>query len=177
MKNFSLFVARVVAGSLIAGHGAQKILGWFEGPGLKNWTAAAESMNMKPARLWAPLGAFGEFGGGVLTALGFLNPIGPIMAGGMMLAAAYKGHWGKPVWAAKGGAELSLSFLATAVLVGSHGTGKYSLDSILGIRVPRWITVLALIGTAGLLAETIQPTVAPRLLATPSAATEEQVGA
>lgn len=165
MKDVGLFVGRVIAGSLVAGHGAQKLFGWFEGPGLKNWTVATEQhLGMKPGKVWAPISALGEFGGGSLTALGFLNPLGPIAMGSMMIAAAYKGHWGKPVWSSKGGAELSLSFLATALIAGTQGPGRYSLDCLFGIRVPRWISAFALLTSAGLLAETIYPTVAPRLL-------------
>ncbi len=166
MKDVTLFATRVIAGSLLAGHGAQKLFGWFDGPGLDNWTTATEQhMGMRPGKFWAPIGAAGEFGGGVLTALGLFSPLGPIAAGSMMIAASYKGHWGKPIWASKGGAELSMSFLASTATLAAHGPGRYSLDSILGIRVPRWITALSLLMSAGLLAETVHPTVVPRLLA------------
>jgi putative oxidoreductase len=165
MRNFALLVGRVAAGLLVAGHGAQKLFGWFDGPGLQNWTVATEErMGMRPGKFWAPVGALGEFGGGILTALGFLNPLGPIAMGSMMIAASYKGHWGKPIWASKGGAELAISFLSSAALVGTHGPGRYSLDSVLNVRVPRWITALALLTSAGLLAETVKPTLVPRLL-------------
>jgi putative oxidoreductase len=174
MKNPTLLIARIIAGSLVAGHGAQKLFGWFDGPGLEKWTEVTHHhLGLRPGRLWAPLGALGEFGGGVLTALGFLNPIGPIMMASMMLAAAYKGHWGKPIWASKGGAELSLSFFATAAVLATEGPGKYSVDSILGIRVPRWMTALAILGSAGLLAETVRPTVSPMLLSEAGAASDE----
>jgi putative oxidoreductase len=92
-----------------------------------------------------------------------LNPLGPIGIIATMLAAAYKGHWGKPIWAAKGGAELSVSFLATAVLAGTQPPGRYSLDALLGVRLPRWLTVLTVLGSVGLLAETVRPTLTPRL--------------
>lgn len=120
-------------------------------------------MGMRPATIWAPLSGLGEFGGGLLTALGLLNPLGPIATGSMMIAAAYKGHWGNPIWAAKGGAELAVSFLASAAVARTHGPGRYSLDALLGVRLPRWIVALALLGSAGLLAETIRPTFTPRL--------------
>ena len=165
MRDLGILAGRVAAGSLVAGHGAQKLFGWFEGPGLHGWTAAAERMNMRPAPFFALMGGIGEFGGGVLTALGFLSPLGPIMMGSAMIAASYKGHWGKPIWSSKGGAELAVSFLATAAIVGTHGPGRYSLDSLLGVRLPRWVTALALVGSAGVLVETIRPTVAPRFLA------------
>jgi len=167
MKDVGLLVNRVVAGLLVAGHGAQKLLGWFDGPGLKKWTEVTDQkMGMRPASFWAPIGALGELGGGLLTALGFLNPLGPIAMGSMMIAASYKGHWGKPIWSSKGGAELAVSFLASAAVIGTQSPGRYSVDSLLGVRVPRWVTAMALLGSAGLLAETVHPTLTPRLLAT-----------
>jgi putative oxidoreductase len=175
MKDVGLLIARLIAGALIAGHGAQKLFGWFEGPGWQTWTSLTESMmGLRPGRFWGALQAAGELGGGALTALGFLNPLGPIGIITTMLAAAYKGHWGKPIWAAKGGAELSVSFLATAVLLGTQPASRYSLDGLLGVRLPRWLTVLTLLGSAGLLAETIRPTLTPRLFPVPEAPQPEQ---
>jgi len=91
----------------------------------------------------------GEFGGGVLTALGFLNPIGPIAVITMMILATIKGHWGKPIWASKGGAELAVTFLAGATAVALDGPGQYSLDSLLGIKLPRWLTALSVARRGG----------------------------
>jgi uncharacterized membrane protein YphA (DoxX/SURF4 family) len=34
MKNLALLCLRLTVGTLMAGHGAQKLFGWFEGPGL-----------------------------------------------------------------------------------------------------------------------------------------------
>jgi len=165
MKDFALLVGRVVAGLLVAGHGAQKLLGWFEGPGLKNWTSlTGQHLGMTPAKFWAPVGALAEFVGGILTALGFLNPLGPITMGSMMIAAWNKGHRGKPIWASKGGAELALSFLGSAVVAGLVGPGRFSLDALFHLRLPKWFTALALLGTAGMLAEAIRPTLLPKVL-------------
>jgi putative oxidoreductase len=176
MKDVGLLIARLIAGSLVAGHGAQKLFGWFEGPGWEKWTGLTESrMGMRPGRFWGTMQAAGEFGGGALTALGFLNPLGPIGMIATMLAASYKGHWGKPIWAAKGGAELSVSFLATAVIAGTQPPGKYSLDSLLGVRLPRWLSILTLLGSVGLLAETVRPTLTPRLFPAQDAPQAEQV--
>jgi hypothetical protein len=91
-----------------------------------------------------------------------------------MLAAACKGHWGKPIWAAKGGAELAVSFLATAVVVGTQPPGRYSLDALLGVRLPRWLTVLTVLGSGGLLAESVRPTLTPRLFPVQQAPQSEQ---
>lgn len=167
MANFVLFLGRAIVGLTIAGHGAQKLFGWFEGPGFDQWTSVTESkLGMRPGKFWGTVSIAGEFGGGLLTALGFLNPLGPIAAGTAMLAAAYKGHWGKPFWSSKGGPELAVSLFAGSLLV-AGSPERLSLDALLGIRVPRWATVVALLGSAGLLAETIRPTVTPRLAEPP----------
>ena len=164
MKDVGLLITRLMVGSLVAGHGAQKLFGWFEGPGWERWTGLAESrMGMRPGRFWGTLQAAGEFSGGLLTALGFLNPLGPVGISATMVAASFKGHWGKPIWATKGGPELAISFLATAVAAGTQPPGRYSLDSLLGVRVPRWLTALAILGSAALLAETVRPTLVPWL--------------
>jgi len=43
-----------------------------------------EILGMKPGHPWATLAGISEFGGGVLTALGLLNPLEPL---GVMLAS------------------------------------------------------------------------------------------
>jgi putative oxidoreductase len=174
MSHLALFVIRIVSGLLVAGHGSQKLFGWFEGPGLKNWSAATESMGMKPGSFFGPAGAIGEFGGGTLTALGFLNPIGPIAVVTMMILASIKAHWGKPIWASKGGAELALSFLAPTAAVALDGPGQYSLDSLLGVKLPRWVTALSLLGSAAAIVSATRPDLVERVLGNAPAQGTEQ---
>jgi uncharacterized membrane protein YphA (DoxX/SURF4 family) len=71
------FIVRLAQGSLMAGHGAQKLFGSFGGPGLEGTSGFMEMLGMRPGRPWAYLAGLSEFGGGVLTALGLLNPLGP----------------------------------------------------------------------------------------------------
>jgi putative oxidoreductase len=61
----------------MAGHGAQKLFGSFGGPGMEGTTGFMEMLGLQPGRPWAVLADISEFGGGVLTLLGFLNPLGP----------------------------------------------------------------------------------------------------
>ena len=70
MKDVSLLLLRAVSGGLMAGHGAQKLFGWFGGGGMEGTTDMAQRMNLKPTRPWAYLAALSELGGGTLTALG-----------------------------------------------------------------------------------------------------------
>ena len=36
-----------------------------------------EMLGLRPGRRWAAMAALSELGGGILTLLGFLNPLGP----------------------------------------------------------------------------------------------------
>jgi len=65
-----------------------------------------ESLGLRPDQPWAALAGLCEFGGGMLTVLGFLNPVGPLGIIGAMAMATRKVHWGTLTWAAEGGAAL-----------------------------------------------------------------------
>ena len=65
-----------------------------------------------------------------------------------MSMATAKTHWGKPIWASKGGAELPVINIATALALILTGPGAFSLDTILGIRLPRWLVALAVVVSA-----------------------------
>lgn len=156
-----LLAVRVASGSLLAAHGSQKLFGWFDGPGLKNWNSMNESMGMTPGAVWGPAGGMAEFGGGLLTALGFLNPIGPLGIISAMTVATRKVHWGKPVFVTKGGAELPLINIGIALAVALEGPGAYSLDNIFGIRLPAWMRLLAVSATAMGIIAALRPDLLP----------------
>ena len=142
MRHLGLLVLRVVAGGLLASHGAQKLFGWFGGYGLQGTGGWLESLGLRPGSRWAILAGVGEFGGGVLTALGLLHPIGPLMMLGPMGIAAGKVHWGKPIWVSEGGAELPVTNMAVGLALAFTIPGRYSLDYLLGIRAPRALVML-----------------------------------
>lgn len=70
LRNISLLVLRLTLGGMLAGHGAQKLFGWFGGYGLKGTAGWLESLGMKPGNIWAAGASASEFGGGTLTTLG-----------------------------------------------------------------------------------------------------------
>ena len=140
------FIVRLAQGSFMAGHGAQKLFGAFGGPGLEGTSQFMEMLGLKPGRPWATVAGLSEFGGGVLTALGLLNPLGPLGVMGSMAMATTKAHWGKPIWVTEGGAELPVLNLAVSTALMIREPDKYSLDRVLGIRLPTWIGPLGLAG-------------------------------
>jgi putative oxidoreductase len=139
-------IVRVAQGSLMAGHGAQKLFGSFGGPGLEGTSGFMEMLGMRPGRPWAYLAGLSEFAGGVLTALGLLNPLGPLGVIGSMSMATRKAHWGKPIWVTEGGAELPVLNIAISTALMIREPDRYTLDRLLGIRLPRWVGLVGLVG-------------------------------
>jgi len=139
-------IVRMVQGSLMAGHGAQKLFGSFGGPGLEGTSGFMEMLGMRPGRPWAYLAGLSEFGGGVLTALGLFNPLGPLGVIGSMSMATRKAHWDKPIWVTEGGAELPVLNIAISTALMIREPDGFSLDRLLGIRLPAWVGPVGLVG-------------------------------
>ncbi|HZC18294.1 MAG TPA: DoxX family protein [Rubrobacteraceae bacterium] len=145
IDDLAALVLRAVLGGLLTGHGAQKLFGHFNGPGLEGTSGFLETLGLRPGRPWAYLAGLSEFGGGVLTVLGFLNPLGPLGVIASMAMAWATAHRGQPIWVTEGGAELPLTNIAAATAIMLNGPGKYSLDRALGIRLPAWLAPLGLV--------------------------------
>ena len=137
-------IVRLVQGSLMAGHGAQKLFGSFGGHGLEGTSGFMEMLGLRPGRPWAVLAGLSEFGGGVLTALGLFNPLGPLGVIGSMSMATAKAHWGKPIWVTEGGPELPVLNTAISTALMIREPDRYSLDRLLGIRLPGWVAPVGL---------------------------------
>lgn len=148
MTNLALLLIRTTLGLFMVGHGAQKLFGSFGGPGIEGTAGFMESLGLKPGKQWAVLGGASEFGGGMLTLLGLLNPLGSLGVIGSMAMATTKVHWSNPIWVTEGGAEYPVvnSAIATALMM--TGPGAISLDRIFGLRVPRWISFFGLVTVA-----------------------------
>jgi putative oxidoreductase len=144
MKNMALLLLRLVTGGLVAGHGAQKLFGSFGGPGPEGTAQWLGSMGMEPADKWSKAAGWAEFGGGLLTALGFLHPLGPVGIISAMAVATGKVHWGNPIWVTEGGAELPVTNSTIALALALAGPGRYSVDRLLGTRAPHRILAVAL---------------------------------
>jgi putative oxidoreductase len=144
VNDLAPLIVRLVQGLLMAGHGAQKLFGSFGGPGLEGTSGFMEMLGLKPGRPWAVLAGLSEFGGGVMTALGLLNPLGPLGVIASMSMATAKAHWGKPIWVTEGGPELPVVNTAISTALMIREPDRYSLDRLLGIRLPRWVAPVGL---------------------------------
>lgn len=151
-----ILILRLVIGLTVAAHGAQKLFGWWGGPGMKGWTGAMNRMRIRPAAPWAWMSALAEFAGGLGLALGFLNPLASFAIAGSMIVAIALVHLPKGFFIGKGGYEYNLAILAAAAAVALTGPGAYSLDGALRIHLPEPVTlivmtVLLIIGVAATL--------------------------
>ncbi len=157
-----LLVLRVVIGLLVAGHGAQKVFGWFGGHGMAGFSGWLHSMGFRPVVLWSWMGALAELGGGVLLTLGLFSPLGSIAIASSMLTAIARAHWPK-IWNTDHGFELPLTYLVVALVVAATGPGAYSLDAVFGTALPTPVAVVlgiaAFVGWAiGMLISAPRPT-------------------
>ena len=160
MRNAALLGTRLVVGSYLAVHGAQKLFGAFGGPGLEKAGAGFHRIGLRPGKYMAAAAGITELGGGVLTAAGIADPAGPLAIMGAMTVAATT-HRAKGPLAARGGFELPLTNLAVAATLAAAGPGKFRI----GPSLPRPLALAGAVG-GGLLAAGL---VAKMLTATPPA--------
>ncbi len=118
---------RLALGVVFVAHGAQKVLGSFNGPGLAKFTAfPAPFPFMRPAWLWMGAAAISELIGGVLVLFGLLTRVGAFLIACIMLTAVVGVHW--PNFFNPQGLEYPMSLLAMSLALLISGGGMASID-------------------------------------------------
>ncbi|WP_280268617.1 DoxX family protein [Nocardia wallacei] len=127
--DIGLLVLRVFFGGLLAAHGAQKLFGWFNGPGLDANNTMFDQMGYNPGDLFGTLAGLSELVGGLLLLLGLLTPLAAAIALGTMINAI-NATWASGLFggAAGPGWEMPLLFAVAAAALAFTGPGRYSLD-------------------------------------------------
>ncbi len=127
-----LLIARLVFGTVMAAHGAQKLFGWFGGYGITGTGAFFETLGFRPGRAMALAAGLGETASGLLVVSGLFGPVGPAVMLSVMIVASSL-HWHNGLFAMTNGIELTLLYSAAAVALALTGFGAYSLDYLFGI--------------------------------------------
>jgi putative oxidoreductase len=148
--NIPRLVARTVIGGLFVGHGTQKLMGWFGGPGLEGTAGMMESLEMHPPRRNAMAAGMAETAGGTLLALGLATPLASAALTGTMITAIRKVHWRSGPWVASGGYEYNLVLIAALLALAEERPGDISLDAALGLDFTglRWPLIALAAGAA-----------------------------
>ncbi len=135
--DLGLFLMRAMAGLLMAGHGAQKLFGWWGGSSMTKWAADLEArQGIRPGWLWAWVSVGGQFFAGLALAAGFLTPVAAAASLVGPMAVVVVQRWSKGFFNVRGGYEFMLSILLIGVALAFTGPGAISVDAALGLTIP-----------------------------------------
>lgn len=130
-SSWAVLPLRLAMAAVFIGHGAQKVLGTFDGPGFKTFTSINTPFSlMRPTWLWLGAAALSELIGGVLIGLGFLTRIGAFFIACTMLTAVIGVHWPN-FFSQNKGYEYPMTLLAISLSLLISGGGIASVDRAL----------------------------------------------
>ena len=125
---------RLTLAAIFVAHGAQKVLGLWEGPGFSKFISfPAPYPFMKPSWLWMGAAALSELIGGVLMFFGLLTRVGAFFLACTMFVAVIGVHW-PMFFASNKGFEYPLALLAMSLALLISGGGIASVDLSLSGR-------------------------------------------
>jgi putative oxidoreductase len=131
MRAFGPAALRWCGGAVFLAHGAQKLFGLWDGPGLAGTAAFMARIGLSPPYPLAVLTAVGQFGGGVLLILGGLTRwVALALVVGVGLSI-WKVHYANGFFldAAGGrGIEFGLVLIGALLCLSLTGPGALSVD-------------------------------------------------
>lgn len=134
----ALIAARIALAWIFIYHGARRLFGWFDGPGLhQSAQYFADTAHLHPGMLFAVLSGLIEFGGGIALAFGLFSRLAGAAIFGDMMMAIITVTWANGINATggKSGYELNLALGVLALVVAIFGAGRFSVDALLERRL------------------------------------------
>jgi putative oxidoreductase len=131
MTPYGLAALRLCVGAVFLAHGAQKLFGVWDGPGLAGTAELFANLGLIPAYPLATLTGLTEFGGGVLLILGGLTRWVALALAIDMGVAVWKVHYlnGFFLNSARGpGVEFNLVLIGALLCLMLSGPGAVSVD-------------------------------------------------
>ncbi|MGA7928457.1 MAG: DoxX family protein [Candidatus Sulfotelmatobacter sp.] len=149
--DFGLLLLRLTVGLTLAAHGAQKLFGWFGGPGLSTTGQFFTVLGFPPGRRHALMAALGETVSGALLAVGLATPAAVAVVVSVMLVAAVTAHLSKGFFVQNGGYEYAFVLAVAALTIAFTGPGSLSIDALVGLQRSGsfWGTAALLAGLVG----------------------------
>ncbi|WFB08032.1 DoxX family protein [Streptomyces sp. LX-29] len=129
--DIGLLLMRVVVGLTMAGHGTQKLFGWFNGPGLDATAQGFAAYGYEHEEPMALLAALTETVGGLGLALGLLTPLAAAGIIGVMINAIAT-RWADAFFLPTG-IEFEVVLLAVAAGLALTGPGRLAVDHLLPV--------------------------------------------
>lgn len=141
LRDWGPTLLRLMVGAVFFAHGAQKMWGWYGGPGLSGWMGFATQMGTP--KFLAFLAAFAEFFGGLGLILGLLTRLSALGIFFVMAVAVFKVHWPNGFFMnwfgipnQGHGIEYSATLLVAALSLMLTGCGKLGVDNLIWRKRP-----------------------------------------
>jgi putative oxidoreductase len=135
--DLALVVVRAALAWIFFVYGAQKLFGWFNGPGIHETSLfMADTAGLRPGGFFAVAAGVIEFGGALAVAFGLLTRLAGLalfvdMVMAMVTVTCAEGlHQATPP-----GYELNVALAALGLVVALLGAGRYSVDAIVERRL------------------------------------------
>lgn len=141
----SLLILQLGIGLTFAAHGAQKVFGWWGGPGLAGWEGAMQRMGYRPARAFALTSALIELVGGLLLAVGFLTPIVAAVLVAQAVVIIGQVHWSHGFFSTRSGFEFPMVLGIGAAAIGLAAPTPVSVDSAIGFALDPTIRLILVV--------------------------------
>ena len=126
--NAALFVIRTMLAVVFIFHGAQKLFGVFDGPGIAGMAGFNESLGIPLPTLSAYMAGSAEFFGGIVLLLGTGTRVAAIPMIFTMLVASFMANSGFDIQ--KGGMEYSLTLAAILLALAIGGPGEWTIAKV-----------------------------------------------
>ncbi len=123
--DIGLLVLRVAIGAFFMAHGAQKLFGWFDGPGMDGAEQYIASLGFTEPGILVWVTALSETIGGALLVVGLFTPAGAAMVLGVVVNAIVV-KFARADFLA--GVELELVYAVAAFALMFTGPGRFALD-------------------------------------------------
>ena len=128
----AMVVLRVVVGTVMFFHGTEKLFGWWGGEGLSGATEFFARQGYRPPALMAVVAGAAETTAGALLISGLATPVACLLLVSTLVNVMAL-HLRNGLSRRANGYEYELVLLAGTVAVLFGGSGRWSLDALLGV--------------------------------------------
>lgn len=129
--DIAILLLRVIVGTLLAGHGLQKVTHLLGGTGIPGGSEEFRRDGFRGGAIIAVVAGTTQVGSGFLLIAGFLTPLAATgVVGVMTVAITVKAKNG--LWVQQDGYEYPLVLTVIGATIALSGAGRFALDALIG---------------------------------------------